>query len=144
MLLWNNPNIVNIWLAHFNARHWSDLHYWDRVTHISVSKLTSIGSDNGLSLGRRKAIIWTNAGILLIGPLWTKFSEILIEILRVSFKKIRLKRSSAKWQPFCLGLNVLIKVQTPLPKNATVSVYNCLHAHKLMLWFKNALHFIPN
>ena len=41
--------------------HWA---YW--VTHICVSKLTIIGSDNGLSPGRRQAIIWTNAGILLI------------------------------------------------------------------------------
>ena len=28
-------------------------------------KLTNIGSDNGLAPGRRQAIIWTNAGILL-------------------------------------------------------------------------------
>ena len=33
--------------------------------NICVSKLTSIGSDNGLSAGRRQAIIWTNATILL-------------------------------------------------------------------------------
>ena len=31
-----------------------------RVTHICVSKLTIIGSDNGSSPGRRQAIIWTN------------------------------------------------------------------------------------
>ena len=42
------------------------LTHWGRVTHICVSKLTIIGSDNGLSPGRRQAIIWTNAGILLI------------------------------------------------------------------------------
>ena len=48
--------------------------------HIYVSKLTIIGSDNGLSPDRRRAIIWTNAGILLIGPLGTNFSEFLIEI----------------------------------------------------------------
>ena len=35
--------------------------------------------------GRRQAIIWTNAGILLIGPLGTNFSEILIEIHIFSF-----------------------------------------------------------
>ena len=29
---------------------------------------TTIGSDSGLSPGRRQSIIWTNAGILLIGP----------------------------------------------------------------------------
>ena len=51
------------------------------MTHICVSKLTIIGSDNGLSPGRRQAIIWTNAGILLIWPLGTNFSEISIEIL---------------------------------------------------------------
>ena len=39
-----------------------------------------LNSDNGLSPGRRQAIIWTNAGMLLIGPLGTNFSEILIEI----------------------------------------------------------------
>ena len=65
-----------------------------------------IGSDNGLSPGRRQAIIWTNAGILLIRPLGTNFNEMLIEILTFSFVKMRLKVSSAKWRPFCLGLNV--------------------------------------
>ena len=77
------------------------------MTHICVDKLTIIGSDNGLSPERHQAIIWTNAGILLIGPLGTNFSEILIEILTFWFKKMRLKVSSAKWRPFCLGLNVL-------------------------------------
>ena len=54
------------------------LTHWGRATYICVSKLTIIGSDNGLSPGRRQAIIWTNAEILSIGPLQTKFSEILI------------------------------------------------------------------
>ena len=49
--------------------------HWGRVTHICVRKLTIIGSDNGLSPGRRKAIIWTNAGILLIRSLGTNFNE---------------------------------------------------------------------
>ena len=83
------------------------LTHWGRVTHICVGNLTIIVSDNGLSPYRRQAIIWTNAGILLTGPLGTNFSEILIEILAFSFKKMRLKVSSAKWRPFCLGLNVL-------------------------------------
>ena len=87
----------------------SSLTHWGRVTHICVGKTTIIGSDNGLSPGRRQAIIWTNAGLLLIGPLGTNFSEILIEILTFSFKKMRLKVSSAKRRPFCLGLNVLRK-----------------------------------
>ena len=78
------------------------------MTHICISDLTIIGSDNGLSPGRRQAIIRTNAGILLIRPSGTNFSEILIEILIFSFKKMPLKISYAKRRPFCLGLNVLI------------------------------------
>ena len=83
------------------------LTHWGRVTHICVSKLTTISSDNGLSPGRRQAIIWTNAGILLIGRLGTNFSEILIVIHTFSFKKMHLKMSSVKWRAFRLGLNVL-------------------------------------
>ena len=83
------------------------LTHWCRVTHICVSRITNIGSDNGLSPGRRQAIIWTNVGILLIRTLGTNFSEILSEIHTFSFKKMHLKMSSAKWRPFCLGLNVL-------------------------------------
>ena len=81
------------------------------MTHICVGNLTIIVSDNGLSPYRRQAIIWTNAGILLIGPLGTNVGEILIEILTLSFKKMRLKVSSAKRRPFCLGLNVLKELQ---------------------------------
>ena len=87
--------------------HWFGLTHWGWVTHICVSKLTIISSDNGLSPGRHQAIIWTNAGILLIGPLRTNFSEISIEIYAVSIKKMHLKMLSWKWRPFCLCLNVL-------------------------------------
>ena len=65
-----------------------DLNHWGRVTHICVGNLTIIGPDNGLSPGRRQAIIWTNAVILLIGPWGTNISEILIGIQAFSFKKI--------------------------------------------------------
>ena len=84
------------------------LTHWGRATHICVSKFTITASDNGLSPGRRQAIIWHNAGILSNRPLGTNFSEILIEILTFSFKKMRLKVSSAKRRPFCLGLNELM------------------------------------
>ena len=59
--------------------------------YICVGKLTIIGSDNGLSPERRQAIMWTNAGILLIRPLGKNLSEILIEIYIFSLKKIHLK-----------------------------------------------------
>ena len=83
------------------------LTHWGRATHICVGKLTTIGSDNGLSPGRRQAIISTIAGILLIWPLGRNFSEISIDIQTFSFKKIHFKMASAKWRPSCLGLNVL-------------------------------------
>ena len=103
-------NDVSHWLGAKKPRispgsHW--IIHWGRLTHICVDKLTIIGSDNGLSPGRRQAIIWTNAGILLIGPLRTNFREILIEIYKFPFKKMYLKMSSGKSRPFCLGLNEL-------------------------------------
>ena len=87
---------------------WS--YFGESLTHsgrMCVSKLNVISSDNGLSPGRRQAIIWTSAGILLIGLLATNFSEILSKIHTFSFKKMHLNMSSVKWRPFCLGLNVL-------------------------------------
>ena len=75
------------------------------MTRICVSKLT--GSVNGLLPSRRQAIIWTNAGILLTGPLGTNFNETSSEIHTFSFKKIHLKLSPGKWRTCCLGLNVL-------------------------------------
>ena len=84
------------------------LTHWGRVTHICVGNLTIIGSVNGLSPGRRQAIIWSNAGILIIGPIATNFIEILIKIITFSFKKMRSKVSSGKRRPSCRGLNVLI------------------------------------
>ena len=59
------------------------------------------------SFGRRQAIIWTNAGILLIETLGIYFSDILIKIVTFQFEKMRLKVPSAKWRPCCLGLNKL-------------------------------------
>ena len=74
-----NKCFGEFWYMVFYHRHYF-LTHWGRVTHICVGKLANIGSDNGLSPGRRQAIIWTNAEILLIGPLGTNFSEIVIEI----------------------------------------------------------------
>ena len=82
---------------------------WGPVTHICVSKRTVIGSDNGLLPIRRQAIIWTNVGILLIGPSGTIFSENLVEIDTFSFTKMHLKMSFGKWWPCYLGLNVLMR-----------------------------------
>ena len=64
--------------------------HWGRLTHICVSNQTNIGSDNGLSPGRRQTIVWNNAGLLL-NTFETNFGEILIEIHTFSFMKKHLK-----------------------------------------------------
>ena len=110
-----HDHLIWIWLILLCYNDISScLTHWSRVTHICVSYLTIIGSDNGLSPGRRQAIIWINAGIILIGPWGIKFSETFIEIKTFTFKKLRLKVSSATWRPFCLGLNVLSRQSIPL------------------------------
>ena len=116
------------------------LTHWGRVTHICVSELTIIGSDNDLSPGRHQAIIWTNDGILLIRPLGTNFSEILFGIQTFSFNKMHLKMSSAKWRPFCLGLNVLTHwgrvTHKRLNKFSIIGSDNCLPPgrHRAIIW----------
>ena len=75
--------------------------------HIYVSELIIIGSDNGLSPDQRQAIIWTNAGILLIRTLGTNFSEILSKIDIFSFKKLHCENIICKMatnlsQPQCV------------------------------------------
>ena len=72
-----------------------------------VSKLTIIGSDNGLSPGRRQAIIWTNSGILLIRTLGTNFSEILSEIhafwSKNAFENVVCEMASILSRPQCVN-----------------------------------------
>ena len=94
--------------------------HWGRVTYICVNK-TIIGSDNGLPPGRCEAIIWTNAGILLIWTLGTNFSEILNKIHTFLFNKMHLKMPSVKWHQFCLRLNA-------------VNAYNFLRHDHVSLW----------
>ena len=127
------------------------------MTHICVSKLTIISSDNGLSPSRHQAIIWTNAIILLTGPVRTNFSEILSEIHTFSFNKMHLKISYGKWRPFCLGLNVSSLVTLALrqsldcPGANVATIIHCglvkpysdidLGQHWLGLWLIRSFRF---
>ena len=77
---WFSFNQMYLKISSANIYFVSSLIHWGRVRNIFVGNLTIIVSDNGLSPGRHQAIIWTNAGILLIRPLGTNFSEISIEI----------------------------------------------------------------
>ena len=91
--------------------HGPALTQWGRVTHICVSKLTTIGSDNGLSPARRQAIIWNNAGILLNWTLGTNFSELLSEIdtflcvwiMRKCFENVVWKMAAILSRPQCVN-----------------------------------------
>ena len=70
------------------------------MMQIYVSKLTIIGSDNGLSPGRRQAIIWTNASILLIWPLGTNVSEFPHLAIVVS-PRLEVESSGHAWLDGC-------------------------------------------
>ena len=110
-----SPGLKNVWSASTEFQTlFPTLRPSDAFMHLTI-----IGSDNGLAPGWRQTIIWTNDGILSIGPLGTNFSEILIGIQTFSFKKMHLKMASAKWRPFCLSLNVL----TPFENGASIHGY---------------------
>ena len=87
-----------------------------------------------------KVIIWTNAGILLIGSLWTYFSGIWIMIQRFSYKKINLKESSANWRPFHLSLNVLTPCSVRLMTSVLVECYDVLYTYLMGDSRKNELY----
>ena len=125
--------IVYLMWTKFNKERDQKLHslqsknpreYYPIEWRMCIGKLNIIVSNNGLSPGRRQAIIGTNAGILLIGPLGTNFSDILIWIQTFSFMKMHLKMSSGKWWPFGLGLNVLI-----------TNIYIYIHIYILIRFF---------
>ena len=69
---------------------------WQSFTHFPLVPIyvsvnwVSIGSSNGLSPVWRQASIWTNDGLLLIGPLGANLGEIQIKMLKFSFMKMHL------------------------------------------------------
>ena len=69
--------------------------------------------------------------ILLNWTLGTNFSEILSEIDTFSFKQMRLKMSSGKWRPYCLGLNVVKK-------------WLCYSGHRVALVVHRAQKSVPD
>ena len=103
----------------FRSTGWSE--HLGQVTHFCVGNLTIIGLDNGLSPGRRQAIIGANDEILLIGPVKTK----------------RLKALSAKWRPLPRGRNVLTHQVTNdiifLRNSYIICCYN-FHLQRCVAW----------
>ena len=66
-------NALTMWCTHTNVRgsilprEVMGLTHWGRVTHICVSKLTIIGSDNGLSPGRLSCVCYQTRSELMPG-----------------------------------------------------------------------------
>ena len=109
VIMWVEKWIIKTIQLHKNSFLWND----DKghPPHSSTKKhcrqkcvgnLTIIGSDNGLSPGRRQAIIWTNAEILFFK---NRFSDILIKILTFSLKKNAFENIVCKMAVIYLGLN---------------------------------------
>ena len=99
------------------------LTHWGRVTHICVSKLTIIGSDNGLLAAWYQTIILTNAVILLIASQEKIFREISTEDHTFSFTHMHLIMSSARQWPFFLSPHLLGEViNTSYPHNQDIAV----------------------
>ena len=115
----------------FSAKFWFDNDNSLRLSEAYMRhwNLTIIGSDNGLSPDRHQAIIWTNGGILLIGPLVTNFNELLIKIQYFSFDKMRFKMSSGKFRQFCLGPNVTSASDFTCHKPSRFGMYPCLYVN---------------
>ena len=86
---------------------WS-LTHWGRVTHIYVSELIIIGSDNDLAGGRHRAMIWRSAVISLIRTLDTNFGEILKKFIylhsRKCIWKCRLRNTWNLSRPQCVDI----------------------------------------
>ena len=129
--IWHHLATILIW--HCKLRQKGDeLTHWGQVTHICVSKLTIIGSDNGLSPG-------TNAGILLIGPLGTNLSEISIGYQTFSFKKMHsgnvvCEMVSILSRPKCVN-SLSPEVQCTLPSigsvNGMLPIYKAITGNHL-------------
>ena len=126
---------------------------WGRVTHTCVSRLNVIGSDNGLSPGWFQAIIWTNIGILLIGPLgkqfqWNLNRNLHIFIQKNAFENVVWKMSAILSRPQCVNtsqqpmsykmwmLSSYIVCKTCLGYSSTNNISSTF-TNSVLLWYNN-------
>ena len=104
------------------------LTHWGPATHICVSGLTIIGSDNTLSPGRRQAIIWTNAGILLIWRnklQWNLKRNSFIFIQENAFEKVVCEMASILSRPLCVNIVRLSWLQTAYDVDRIIVIHPC-------------------
>ena len=100
---------------------------------ICIGGLNIIGLDNDLSPGWSQAIIWTNTGILLIVPLGTNFSEILIQMHTCLFRGMHLKMSS---RPQFVNLD---RIHVSHKRMPTEPLHNIPSYMKEVAWLKLCL-----
>ena len=118
------PIACKLWGVYWEFKVWSAFHlchcisicnrhpltHWGQVMHICVSKLTIIGSDNGLLSGWGQAIILTSAGILLTGPLginlWNINKNSYIFIKENTFYSVFCEMSAILSWPQCVNFTV--------------------------------------
>ena len=77
--------------------------------------LATFGLDHGFAPDRAHAVVRSNAGLLLIGPLEINSGEIIIKIRQFHTSNV-IEKASVKWQSFYLGLRVLNGVTSKLKK----------------------------
>ena len=102
---------------------WNKPHFltpWGWVKHICISKLTIIGSDNGLLPGRHQAIIWTNTGILLSGK-ENAFENVIYEMEASSSRPQCVHLFGCEARIFCTKYSMII-IALPLKVSLIVFV----------------------
>ena len=77
----NTPNQLSNWEINFERLNKLNT---IPLAHNAPVKWVSIDSDTGFWFDRHQAIIRINAGIWLVGPLWTNFSVVRIKIQNMS------------------------------------------------------------
>ena len=95
-----------VWNASRKLSHFST--HWVRVTHVCVSKLTFIVSDNGLSPGWRQAIIWTQCWNVVNWTLgsklqWTFYQNSNIFFQENAFENIVFEKAAILSRPQCVN-----------------------------------------
>ena len=92
----------------------------------------SVSLDNGLSLDRRQTIIWTSAGLLLIGLMAAQFSGICIEVHPYSFKGMQFKmcENGGHFVPASMDSMVFCTSKISYPETLTLT--------RIMYWSGSA------
>ena len=110
------------------------LTHWGWVRHICVSKLTIIGSGNGMLPGWHQVIIWTNAGILFIGDKiqWHFNWNQCISIHENAFENVACQMAPISSQPLWVNCDRLMFAQTdchPVCETVNMTYYRLINAN---------------